>query len=498
MKILLINPLFYFNGHLFKKNYKEINLGLLYLASVAQKEGFSVKIIALNKLETERIIKREKPDIVGISCMIGQQRAGLTIAKKVKKVNKKIIVIVGGYYPTFRYKKILEQIPEVDVVVIGEGEESFSELLRLINQKKFNYNNLKKIKGIAFKENKKIVFTGNRELPNLDKLPWPSRTLWRTVNFFASRGCRFRCRYCSITKFYRKVERFRSVKNVIEELKWLEKLGEKDVSINDDNFLDNLDWFYKFRIFYVKQRLKIRSGIMSKLLNVLRLKKLRYLKECNINEISIGLQGIGDEENKFFRTGHTLKLLEEFNKKLIRENVEFDAISIFLIINSGVKHENEESIFNKVKRVVDLLPEGAIPKKNKLALYPGTDIAEYFIKKGYYTESESVFKDDDYFNYSYADLNERKLTDLIATVDQLYEERAKRERWKKIPKRISANFLSTVNAYLIMLMRSSMSLWLKIRILMFIIYIVIKEFVSFRNPIKNDYKLGRMIKIKYF
>ena len=214
MKILFAYPIFQLDGFSFFQKSKVINLGLLYLAAVTEKNGHEAIIRLVNKFNIQKILKKVKPDVLAITSMYLQYPSMVEIIKKTKEFDKDIVTIAGGYHPTFRYEKILKECKELDYIVVGEGEKTFEEFLTSKEREK--------IKGLAFRKGKKIIFTGKREfIKDLDSIPFPARHLinFRVNYVISSRGCPFNCRFCCIKNFYERTIRRRSVANTIEELR---------------------------------------------------------------------------------------------------------------------------------------------------------------------------------------------------------------------------------------------------------------------------------------
>src|SRR3989337_2542124 len=139
-------------------------LGLLYLESyLHQSYDCDIKILdcivsEIGYKEIRRYISEEKPDIVGITSFTSVMYDLLKVASIIKEVSPETKVIVGGAHATI-YPIETASLPNIDAVVIGDGEVTFAELVRKIALN----TSIDGIKGIAFKINGNVVMTGNRE-----------------------------------------------------------------------------------------------------------------------------------------------------------------------------------------------------------------------------------------------------------------------------------------------------------------------------------------------
>ena len=289
-KILLINP-----AQSSGKNSKYTNfkfpLGLLYIAGKLETNGFDVKIIdaplyykkrkeinedtiriGLFKEDIKKIIKDFNPDIVGVSCAYSAYETDSfevinTVRETEKELNKKFLIVTGGAHSSANTEQVLKN-KEIDIVVLGEGEETMLEIAE-----KYNRKSLKKIKGTAFKENKKLIINKPREyIQNLDEVSaaWhlldmnlyfkhPDNSVAtlrnNSVDLVTSRGCPMNCRFCSIHTVWGRKWRGRSAKNVVDEMELLvKKYGAKQFRIQDDNMTLN-----KERILEICKEIKKRS-----------------------------------------------------------------------------------------------------------------------------------------------------------------------------------------------------------------------------------------------
>lgn len=234
-------------------------LGLLYIAAVLEKNGAKVRVIdgiaeRLSHEDLEGKIADFKPDVVGVASMMAETyRDAAETVRIARRAAPKVKIVIGGHNASFVADKIIENLPEVDYVVVGEGEYTFLELLRVLE----NDGEVSKVKGLMQRENGKAVFTGQREqIQNLDELPFPAKHLLspnarygcvqvamfnvafkNMSGMITTRGCPFGCTFCSCTAFSGRKIRTRSPENVVAEMEYLvEKRGVEHIFIMDDNF----------------------------------------------------------------------------------------------------------------------------------------------------------------------------------------------------------------------------------------------------------------------
>ena len=231
------------------------SLGIGYMAAVLEQNNIDVDVLDSSALEMsydelgEEILKRN-PDIVSISALTPTMGVALDSADKIKQVKPDTIVVLGGYHPTFEYESVLEE-PSVDVVVRGEGEYTFLELVQTIE----SGGDLKDVEGLAFydKDDNSLVVTPDRPvIENLDELPFPAFHLfpmdkYRILNIttnvatiITTRGCPMQCSFCSSAALHGHKLRRRSYENVVDEIELRLKLENIDtIAFMDDTFTLN-------------------------------------------------------------------------------------------------------------------------------------------------------------------------------------------------------------------------------------------------------------------
>lgn len=385
MKILFVNPIFQLDGFSLLRKTKQINLGLPYLASIALKSGHEATIKLVNKFNFRNVLEKVDPDIVAVSMMYIQYPSGVEIIKQTKEFNKKIVTMAGGYVPTFRYEELLKKCDELDYAVIGEGEVTFDETLRFLEGK---IKKIEKIRGLAFKKNNNVVFTGKRELiKNLDSIPFPARELvdFKVPDISASRGCNYNCKFCCIKNFYGGTIRRRSVSNVIEELEILKKNRYKSLNFNDDSFLMcDSDWILKLcKEIRANDLDKMKYVALATTNYVLKHSKLlEELKKSNFRQLNVGIQSLNEKGIKYLQLSFNLEKIKRLIS-LIRKNNDI-RFKLFYIINSTHPYENKKTIKRGIIRLFDLIEglENIEIEPCYLIPYPGCDIEEELRRKG--------------------------------------------------------------------------------------------------------------------
>ena len=367
-------------------------LALAYLGTVLENE--SHKITAYDfihkpwedvKDRIKEILVKEKPEIVGVSCMTTNRTASFEIAKLAKSLNPYVTVILGGVHSSLMYKQILEKLP-VDFVVIGEAEETIVELLKELKKKKPDYT---KIKGIAFKNKNQVIKTDIRPyIKDLDKLPFPNHHYfednikrYKTLYVTTSRGCPFACKFCSTSVHWGRVRRQRSVDNVIEEIKTLKDkypYAEKIV-FNDDEFILNKGWAKEFCSRLIKENLGLKWWCCVRVTSVDE-EIVSLMKKAGCFAVTLGIES------------GSPKILNYINKNIDRNLVKkaFDTCEkyglpagMFLMV--GLPGENSKTI----KETISLMKEinsGNLGLPGLFQVYPGNETYNLAKQQGFITD----------------------------------------------------------------------------------------------------------------
>jgi radical SAM superfamily enzyme YgiQ (UPF0313 family) len=234
-------------------------LGLLYLAGYVRDQGHDVAIFDATFAEDEsaflEALRRETPDVVGISTLLPTRDMALTLAQMAHE--RDAVVVVGGPDPT-QSPGLYAAHPAVDIVVHHEGEQTLAALLALVDAEQLTLDALRDEPGLAFRAGGQLVVNEPRPpIENLDTLPLPARDLidldrylnaWQEMNGYSSitistaRGCPYACNWCR-DSVHGNGFRQRSPENVAAEVKLLKEAYRVDrLRVVDDVDGFTLEW----------------------------------------------------------------------------------------------------------------------------------------------------------------------------------------------------------------------------------------------------------------
>ena len=224
-------------------------LHFVYIAGHARAAGAEARIYDAMSLghtheEIAREIESYRPDIVGVTAITAMEPDAREICRAAKRIDPGIMTVLGNVHPTFCWPQILKDDPHVDVVVRGEGEQIFADLVRA----KAAGAGFEKVAGVAFRDGEQPRATPSRPFENdldtlqpaWDLIDWP-RYFYRPspegrlAIVSSSRGCGQRCAFCSQQKFWAQTWRGRAPDAVVAELEMLrDRYGVRTVMLSDE------------------------------------------------------------------------------------------------------------------------------------------------------------------------------------------------------------------------------------------------------------------------
>jgi len=396
MKVLFINPPFSkydgVEGH--GGRVAPLNLGYLAAYLRQQKPATEINILdcealALSYEQVHDYLKNHRPDIAAITIVTPAYDSVLAVTQIIKEVNPICQVVVGGPHPTALPNEVLME-KNIDFAVIGEGEITFLELVEELESDK----NFGRIKGLAFKgTNGEIFINSPRPLiENLDVLPFPAKDMLpvdayflpptkritggASTNIVTSRGCPFRCTFCMAKTAWGRKTRFRSVKNVVDEIEEdFKKYKHVDFTFHDELFTASrqrvLDFCQELlrRQLHVKWFCQARCGSIDE-------EMAKIMKKAGCEMIGFGFESGDEQILKSMKKDNSLEKAKE-SAKICQKT----GIRIYGSFILGYPGETKASIKKTVFLAKELDCDTAaffiaVP-------CPGTELFKLALEKGY-------------------------------------------------------------------------------------------------------------------
>jgi len=390
-KVLLINPIsdIAVKGTNYRSTIAFVPpVGIAYLASSLVKEN-GIKVIIEDQFASGKPneylldkIRKENPQIVGFSCLSPGLPNITRLSRLIKEISPGIKIVLGNIHATVFAKEMLEA-GIGDVVVRGEGENSFRETVLAFRQNK----KLDNIKGISFRRGQEVISNADRELlEDLEQLPYPAWDLldldlykrYPMLGMYdevilpiqASRGCSNKCIFCSQNMMYKK-PRYRDNDKVLDEIEYMvERFKIRYFGFNDAYFPFSVQHGLEFCERLMERGLhKKIQWITETRVDKVSEKLLKKMKEAGLRLImygfEVGNQSVLDSINK--RT--TLKQAEEAMYYTRKAKVK--SLGLFML---GLPEDTEETCRQTIEFAIRLKPDMA--KFNLTIPQPGSKLHE--------------------------------------------------------------------------------------------------------------------------
>jgi radical SAM superfamily enzyme YgiQ (UPF0313 family) len=382
------------------------SLGLAYLSAVLKANGSEVLVIdasfdGASFNEVAASIIEFNPHVLGFTAMTHEIVHVASVAKKLKEALSRTLMVVGGPHATVTPIRTLKEFPVFDVAVIGEGEETFKELVKEVEMSLSDRSLAEKgttivpserlslIQGIAWRFGTDVKTNPRRTLiQNLDSLPFPNyEHLTRKIEtypIFSSRGCPNSCIFCCRIMGNR--IRLRSPKNVVDEIKYaIEKFRPKIF-----DFADEIFTFPKERVMTISE-LIIKEGLNEKIkwtaqsrVNNVNQELFSKMKEAGCVHVDFGVESGNSEMLKRIKKGITLD--DAFNAVKAAKKAGLKTGSYFII---GHPFETTKTIRDTINFASKLNTDSV--SFGIMVPYPGTEVFEMATsgKGGYRIISEN-------------------------------------------------------------------------------------------------------------
>lgn len=382
LKLVLINPPQ-------PTKYPQPPMGLALIAAVVEREGYEVTVVDANalRLKPMNIVPYvTEANVVGLTAMTPTINAAISIARYLKQANHDLSIILGGAHATLLPNETLASAPEIDMVVRGEGEQTIIELLRAFECQQ----PLDNILGISYRRNGKVHSTPSRPTSvDLDSLPFLAYHLlpWQRYRphpphgqafpfavMVTSRGCPYRCSYCSKPIFGNKF-RAQSPERIIEEISYYkEKFGVKEIAFYDDVFTLDKKRAYAIADNIIKKGLKICWTCETRV-NLVDKELLRHMKQAGCYAIAYGIESASPEILDTLNKDITLEQAEEAVR--LAQQVGLQTIGYFMLGSPGESLETIGKTIEFAKRLKIDFAQFAITTP-----FPGSQLYDLYLKGG--------------------------------------------------------------------------------------------------------------------
>lgn len=388
-----------------------VDLGIISLEAYLAEKCSDTEVLVTEEIED---LLKFKPDMTGVSATSENYPLAIKIANDVKSKCGSVAIIGGSHITTCP-----ESLnPIFDLGVVGEGEDTFLEVLKLYKKGSPKQGDLKNIPGIVFYDKKNLITTVPRPpIKDLDVLPMPNRKKWvqniGMAYLMSARGCMYNCYFCAACKVWKGL-RFFSVEHVVNEIRDIaDKFHPKAIRIFDDIFTVN------------KERVK---NITSKMIDGGLTKHTRYFCWTRANLIDQEYVDLLKEAN-FIHVGFGVESAsEKMMKRLKGDEVSLGAvqsaidmlskagINIGLTFIIGTPGESVKDL-DKLYAFIDKNAEKILDIEiNPMLTFPGTPLWIYAKEKGFVSKDMDWDRLDDTavlltFNFDkYIYLNEDRVS----------------------------------------------------------------------------------------
>lgn len=404
-------------------------MGLAYIASALRNAGHDIMVYNQDvyhypESHLVNYLSQNNFDVIAISVIGGyyQYQKLIKISNAINSIPNRPYYILGGHGPSPEPEYFLKKT-KADAVVIGEGEISTVNLLEALE----NNKDLSSVKGIAYRNNEKVIITEPQELikdinsilyPAWDLFPIDYYTLLRepkiknnerTFQVLSGRGCTFKCNFC-----YRMDKGFRprSAKSIVDEIKILKKTYNVSyIEFTDDLFMSSSKRTKELCNAFIESQLNIRWNCNGRL-NYAIPDVLKLMKKAGCVFINYGIESMDDT------------ILKNMNKKLTTKQI-IDGIEATLAegispgfnIIFGNIGENAETLKAGVDFLLKYDDHSQIRTIRPVTPYPGSPLYYHAIKQGLIKDVEDFYENkhcnSDLLAVNFTDLSDDEVHRLL-------------------------------------------------------------------------------------
>ncbi|NNF98256.1 MAG: radical SAM protein [Desulfobacteraceae bacterium] len=380
MKILIVYP-YFLENRINTEDISAVPIGAYYVGAMLKSHGYDVKILNLHDAgkDADRIkelLVAEKPDVIGFSIFNANRWGGIDIARMAKQLDPEVITVFGGIGATYLWEHLLGHFPAVDYVVLGEGEYTFLNLVRLIERD--DLSSVYELAGIACRDNGKPKKNRAVEaIARLDDLPDPAR--YFTCNHVVlTRGCPGNCNFCGSPTFWGRKVRFHSADYFVRQVRRLAEKGVSFFYVSDDTFTLKKPLVIDICKQLSALNLNIAWAAISRV-NYVDRELLTWMRRAGCIQISYGVESGSEKIRDFFCKNISTQDIRSAFRLTKSHGIMARAYFIY-----GAKGETADTIDESIRLLHDIGPLSTI--FYILDIFPGTRLYEDFLLQTHNTD----------------------------------------------------------------------------------------------------------------
>lgn len=336
-------------------------LGLAYIASVLLRDRHKVGIIdvpaqGMSLRDFQRAIRNDKSDVYGISSTLFGFQDVIKFSAALKRENPTAFIVLGGLCAVLPADVILRNIPDIDVIVRGEGEIPMQKICSSLS----GNGDLSKINGISFRRSGKVFSNAANEYMDLQSIPFPAYDILNIKRYYlhppfglyppvismeTSRGCVFGCEFCCLSKNYRT----RRIEDVVDEMVYLkESYNINEIYFVDHTFTISQEYVKGLCRRIIDKRLKIHWTCKTRV-DCVSSETLRMMRAAGCYTISYGVESGSEKILRNINKGITP--LDTENAIRLTRKHGIRSVAYMLVGSPGEDRDTIKESLDMIKKI---------------------------------------------------------------------------------------------------------------------------------------------------
>lgn len=368
-------------------------VGIGYIAEILRQTNIDYDVMDMSfKYSVNDLLKKMRcfaPDLVGITMMSFMYNKTHTLIRRLKQAFPNLRVVIGGAHASTYREEALEMEPQIDYAVTFEGERTLVELCKGIP--------FAEIKGLVYRaDDGRLTYAGDRKfIKDLDAIPFPTydkfelnRYVFNDIDIASSRGCPYKCIFCSVKAVAGRKLRVRSAENVVDEIEYWYKKGYRKFNFVDDNFT-----FYYDRVYAICDEIESRGLRDLRITNANGIradradaKLLARMKEVGFYYIGFGVECGNDKILRNIKKGETMTQIRTAIQNAC--DLDYEVLLNFLIGSPGETWQDIEDSVELAREfpVLDV-------RFNNITPTPKSELFDWLTRNNYFARQP-----EDYLN----------------------------------------------------------------------------------------------------